>query len=300
MWLGKVAIGAWVVISSTSCSFISSRPPPSAPDERTAKAAARCGNIWYPLADTVSVIAGYTWVLYADRAESNSQIGSTTYDTDGRIISQETRAGTNYDSLRYSAYGAMGLFGLSALYGYYVELKCAGLRSEIKDHQSMRTETKAPARPDPPNDILGFTFTMHPQDAERVCMAKQKEWQLQGAVATCKPRSEPATEQPLQLDFQLGTLTRVTVLRKPAAEQLNKNYDDLCAAFRGIYGAPTIDRSPLPAECATSLAACLKSGTKVKGPAWHWSTGSIELQPAWRDDGAFIEERYSHQDQMTN
>ena len=99
-----------------------------------------------------------------------------------------------------------------------------------------------------------------------------------------------------RLEFQQGVLFRVTVSRSLPDGQLNKTYQDLDATFRRTYGEPQIPPGPLSVACATSLADCLKNGEKVKGPAWHWATGSLEFQPIWRDGGAVLEERFTHED----
>ncbi len=283
----------------TGCSFVSSRPPPSAPEERTAKTAAKCGDVWYPLADMLSSFAGFTWVLYADQKEDESRPKMLTNGPTGYTMVDAGPPTQSYQTERIFGYGAMGVFGASSIYGFIVEMQCGNLRREIKEHQARRSEDLAPVRADLPSSVSGFTFDMRQEQAERACMEKRQEWQLEGTVAHCRPKLDAPAAQPVRLEFESGTLTRIVVLYGPLAEGLNKNYDQIYATLRGTYGAPQLDRDPLVGECGTALAECMKKGQKIKASVWHWPSGSIELQPVWQGDQTLLEVRYSHEDPAT-
>jgi len=248
----------------------------------------------YPVADTASTIAAYTWVAFANRKEAESVQGETAYDFNGNLVSQP-RATEDWSWLRYSGYAAMGLFGVSAIYGFYVQARCDSYRKDRDKNRAAAPTPKAAARPSPPREVLAFNFKMQLADAERACLAKPREWHVEGTVAACEPKNG-SNEQALRLDFQQGTMTRITVLHRIAAPQLANSYDDLSSKLQAVFGNPTIDRAPLPQECVASLADCLKNGVKVQGIAWHWPNDSIELQPIWRDSGAILEERYAHEE----
>jgi hypothetical protein len=296
MKFGKALVGALCAMSCASCSFVSSRPPPSAPEERTAKAAAKCGNFWYPLADTVSVLAGATWVVSANQKEEEDR-PSTTTSADGTVTIIKQGSGDTHDAERIFGYSVMGLFGASALFGYYVEIKCGELRREVNERDQRRVEQAIPPpRPDMPGEVAGFSFGMTPELAQRACVQKNQEWQLQGSVAHCNPKSGSAPVPSVRLEFQSGTLSRIALLHEPPADQLAPTYDRFYAAFLSRYGSPQVDRAVLTSACSGALAECLKNGEKPKGAAWYWPNGSVELHLVWRDDRALLEERYSREE----
>src|SRR5437016_5355726 len=85
----KWVIGAVMSLCSLSCSIVSSRLPPTTPAERTPKAAAKCGNPWNPVVDTMSVIAGATWVLAANQKEEDSRPKTYVVTDQGTILKSE-------------------------------------------------------------------------------------------------------------------------------------------------------------------------------------------------------------------
>jgi len=290
-----IAITVLACAFGGGCSFVSSRPPPSAPDQRTARDAAKCGGVWYPLADTVSVIAGLTWVLRADQLEEDSLSKTYTVTPDGTTLTS-TSGGTSYQWMRIAGYAIMGLFGASSVYGYVVEAQCAGLRREISERRSLSAEPLPAARLVPPSNIAGFTFGLSEAQAERVCTGKQQRWEPRGAMALCRTPAPSEVALPLRLEFQSGTLHRVVVLHRSSPELIGKDYDTLYAAHRSMYGGPQRERAALTGTCATAFADCLKNGEKPRGPAWYWPTSSLELQPVWQGEEMLLEERYTRED----
>jgi hypothetical protein len=272
--------------SGTHCSVLALRPPPSAPAERTAKAAEHCGDMWYPIADTLSTIAGLTWVVHANQRQEEDDAAAR-----GAVIMQRNTSPIDPAVERNAGYIVMGIFGASAIYGYYVEERCHALRRELEEARRGREpQALPPPRSDLPKDVAGFTFHAPQAQAQATCVAKTGSWQIQGSVARCTPAGARSAE-PIRLEFESGTITRIAIVHSPPADQFDQAYDRLYAELRTKYGAPQTEPAR-PGDCATSLLACMKKGGKPKGPAWFFVAGSIALQPVWSEDNAALEERY--------
>jgi len=126
----------------------------------------------------------------------------------------------------------------------------------------------------------------------KYCFAQGRHWSLQGSVGVCKSE-RPSTERPtVQLDFELGTPSRITVSYPTPAEQLIRSSRVLEASVTKIYGPPQAQAAPLSASCTASLAGCLQDGERPAGPTWRWARGSIAISSSWKDDGAWLELHY--------
>jgi hypothetical protein len=294
-----LAIVALTGCLGTACSFISSTLPPSAPDQRTRKAAANCGNIVYPVLDTASTIAGYTWVLYANRKEEESAPKTYNVGWDGTTTLESQGAPTaDYGPVRILGYATMALFGASSLYGYYAALQCANMRHEIALRNRPTAAQPLAVLANPPQGIGGFTFDMTQLQAEQACAANRQAWHLDGTVALCSPNVESNDARPVRLDFQSGELHRMTVIRRASSGELAKTYDELYATLRTTYGPPQVERAALIGPCSGALAECMKNGEKPKGPMWTFPALTIELLPVWQGDQAVLEERYTHREDV--
>jgi hypothetical protein len=296
--IGLLAIGASLAFGGTGCSFVSSTLPPSAPDQRTVNAAKTCGRISYPLLDTLSAVAGYSFVVYADRAEEESS--TKTYNIDWNtgmktLVSQGPPT-ADYTAVRTFGYITMAAFGVSSLYGYYAAIRCANWRYEIAARKSTPAADAVASQAQPPKNFGGYTFDMTQAQAEQTCTVSRQAWQLEGAIAVCSPNIESGTAQPVRLEFQSGGLRSVTIVRHVPGEQLEKGYDYLYTVMRVMYGPPQVERAALVGACSGALAECMKQGETPKGPVWSWPTLTIELQPVWQGDQTVLEERYTRRD----
>ena len=277
------------------CSFLYSRPPLSGPVEGTGAARAENPNIRSrkgcevanPIYDLTWVLGGIGWVLLANRLEeppSQSAGITPTPRDEGTTASHK-----DYSGLRYLGYGEMGFFGASTLWGLYVVGRCsaahnAAVRAAAADKEKSRS------RGDFPGAVLGFTFGMTGAQAENACRLQPRDYQVDGAFATCTSRTTPDNAR---LRFSLGALSEVTAYYQPPREQLAKYYDQLYLTLMSKYGPPQVDRAPLSGECQTALADCLERGATVKGAAWTWPKGSVSITPAWNTDHAEIDVRYA-------
>jgi hypothetical protein len=278
------------------CSFVSSTLPPSAPDQRTFNAAKSCGLVSYPLLDTISSVAGFTWVAYANKAEEQSSSKTYRLNWDGTTTLESQGPPTvDYGVVRIFGYLTIAAFAASSLYGYYATIQCSNWRREIAARKSTTSDAVAP-QANPPKDFGGYTFGMTQAEAEQICTTNRHAWQLEGAIGVCSPPAQSSSAHPARLEFQWGGLRMITVVRHVSGEQLAKYYDQLYTAMRTTYGTPQVDREALVGMCNGALAECMKKGEKPKGPIWSWPTLTIELQPVWRGDRALLEERYTRRD----
>jgi len=254
-------------------------------------------NIWYPLADSASVVAGLTWVLHANQVEDDSRPQAGTVDATGNA---RLTSGPPTEDLSWEkdlGYGVMGLFGASALYGFYVEIACAKARHEIDRQHELASGITGKPRAAMPATVAGFTFETSVAQAQQACLAQGEDWKLEGSSAECsRTAKSAAAARDVQLQFRLGALTQVALIFKLPPEDLNVQYEQLTTSLINLYDKPQVGGGPLVGECATSLAACLANDQKVSGRTWHWPSGSIELTPVWRDEHSLLELRYSHED----
>lgn len=284
------------------CSFIYSRPPASSPAEGAAAASTSnsrsrkgCGDYINPLYDLTWVAGGLGWVLTANRLEDRSRPRTYVATADG--LSGSSGAATkDYQWLRDVGYGQMAFFGASTLWGLYVEMRCAEARKALLG-ESAAEKAKARNKGAFPNVVLGFTLGMPAAQAESACRAQPGEYVADDAGATCTSHPQaPAAANHVRLRFSLGALSEVIVFDTPPANQLGKAYDELYATLNTKYGAPQIDRSPLPNACQSGLEACLEQGVTVKGAKWFWPKGSVSLTPIWHAEHAEIDVRYAPED----
>lgn len=276
---GPMSLGLLVCPSLLlGCSFAGEPPPGSANELRPNEEGYRCGkSLWYPAADTVSTIASATWVIRAnDELETHSQ------DSEGDI----------WRASRIAGWVGIGLFGASAIYGYVVEGRCGQLR---RNRELAVSAPSAPSRPDFPGNVFGFGFRMQRADLVRQCLSKDGQWSMDGAVGRCRPRTESSANPEVRIAFQLGVPSEVRTIFTGSAQTKNRDYQSLASSLRQSYGPPQVEGALSP-SCQASLAQCLQSGERPKGPVWHWAAGTVELAPIWADERAVLEIRYTPED----
>ncbi len=288
----RCRLGAVVALSASGCSFISSRVPPSNATDHAGQHRVAC-SVWRPVADTLSAVAGASWVRLATVREDASRSSTTTIDGMGNSTTVY-EGGTSYQPFRIAGYTTLAVFAASAVYGYVVESMCASRQRESVDRKSQPGPEARPARPDFPGQVDGFSFGMPTQEAERLCASKKHLWHRGDALATCQPPD--ASTHEVRLAFELGKVARMAVVYLAPPQQIRSHYDQLVTSTRSTYGAPQIEGAAWPPACRDSLADCLEAGAVVKGPQWSWATGTVEVQPVWREDRAAVEVRYTHQE----
>jgi len=251
------------------------------------------------LADTISTAASVTWIIYANRkieenepkaeAYTNNQFGGVDYSPASDGSPSDV---TSFKWLRAGGYVSLGLFAASAIYGWVVEGQCHALRQELAANKAPKEQDVSPTRQPFPASVLDYSFEFRPDQAQQHCFAQGRHWSLQGSVGVCKSE-RPSTERPtVQLDFELGTPSRITVSYPTPAEQLIRSSRVLEASVTKIYGPPQAQAAPLSASCTASLAGCLQDGERPAGPTWRWARGSIAISSSWKDDGAWLELHY--------
>jgi hypothetical protein len=151
-------------------------------------------------------------------------------------------------------------------------------------------------QPDVPKTVDGFTFATTIAVAEQVCTVTQRAWELEGRIAKCDAKGNDSGANRTRLEFELGSLAQIVFLYDPAQGAFNRDYDALHEKLRVRYGKPQAARAPLTGDCATALPECMQRGEMPSGSTWHLRSGRIVLQPLWRDNRAFIEERYTREE----
>jgi len=283
-------LAAFLTASCAGCSFISMRPPPPAPQPFNAKAVTECRDAWYPVADMVSTIAGFTWVVHANQRDEG-QVQQNSYAT----AQNAPFDAVSTDVLRAAGYTVIAVFGASTIYGFYVTGKCAQRRNEVAQAKEHRTQEGSPQRAGLPGVVGGFSFRISPEEATRICLAAHEEWDGQGSVAYCRPPAGSTSAQLRRLEFDLGSLARIAILHNPPRDSFNQAYDEIFARLQAQFGAPQEQRAPLSEACDDALPACLEKGAKPQGAKWFWSEGNIALAPIWLEEHAFIEERHARE-----
>lgn len=295
------------MLGCDGCSFVNERFPPSTPaapaeslasePRRRTKPCPRDG-FWSPVLDTVSVAAGLTWVLYANkRAESRPYVPAH-YDNNRYYPEQPGEAGDNGEltkAARYWGYGSMLVFGASAIYGYLVEGSCLSYRNRI-EHDSTAVPSNEPARAVFPGAVLQFKFSMALAEAGNACENSGRVFQVDGNAARCVNAPGSLDTSEMRLRYSLGTPSEITVIYHVPSKGLSAQYRRLSDSLGGFYGEPQIAAPSLPAACAATLEQCLAAGEHPRGPVWHWPNGSIEVVPMWRDEQALIEIRYTREE----
>ena len=215
--------------------------------------------------------------------------------------------------------GVALLFLGSAAYGYHVTGGCHAIKRGHVNAPSSPGAFPAPGeddkrrsrRPPPepvgsfaaaeatrldlPKAVGGFAFSTPPAEAEKICTASDRLWEQQGVNANCRPKVEGSSAEMARLEFDLGSLAKITILHAPAESSFNKNYDTLHTKLKVRYGKPQVWRASPSGDCSTALPECMKRGETFTGSTWALPSGRVELVPVWRDQRAFIEERYTRE-----
>lgn len=188
----------------------------------------------------------------------------------------------------------IGLFGAGAIYGWVVTGKCASLRREVDERR--RTPPGMGAQRSFPQYVFRFRFGMREDETKRECAAMGRTWDIDG-VAVCRAGDQTLADPGIEFGFELGALSRVKLSYGPS-EQLGSDYATLYRTIRRAYGPPQVERAALSAACEASLSHCLAAGERPAGATWSWQTGSIELNPVWRDQQALVELVYTWQEPL--
>ncbi len=296
------AVAVTLVHACVGCSLVSMAPP-GAPGMTSAKNnRERCKNIWYPLADTASALAGVAWIVRANDDEALNGPEHTTTDCSsyGGNVCTETTYGSHHDDTykyeRVAGYSILVAFAASAIYGYAVTAECdAHNKARVASLATQDTPAERP-RHGFPDSVEGFSFALQAAQAAQLCASKGETWELQGSTGSCKPAAESATNPDVRLEFELGAPTTIVLTYHPTPAAVSKNYGALYASLLGFYGAPQVKPGGVSTACAASLGQCLADGESPTGPVWHWAGGTIALSPIWKDDRAVLELRYSREE----
>ena len=119
---------------------------------------------------------------------------------------------------------------------------------------------------------------------------------MEGTTGSCKPTLESGATPELRISFELGVPTEIRTLYRGSAQTKNRDYQALAAGLRASYGPPQVEAAALSPACQASLADCLESGVRPKGPVWHWAAGTIELVPSWASERAVLDIRYTREE----
>jgi hypothetical protein len=276
-WLGLLFVGTELC----ACSFVF-EPPPGSPHElRPQGDGYRCGkSFWLPLADTASTVASVTWVVRA-----NSELETHSQDSESDL----------WRASRIAGWAGIGLFGASAIYGYVVEARCASLRNAAEAAAAPPPPPPS-TRPKFPGSVFGFGFRMRQAELAQLCLSKRGLWTMEGATGSCKPTLDSNVSPEIRVSFELGVPSEIRTRYLGSAQTKNRDYQALAAGLRASYGPPQVEAEALPPACQASLAECLESGVRPKGPVWHWPAGTIELVPSWASERAVLDIRYAREE----
>ena len=255
-------------------------------------------GIWSPVADTVSTIAGLSWVLYANSQAQGQEYVAPEFDSRGETIGQPTKPGADPGVVRAErifGYSSMVLFGASAIYGYIVEGACASYHKRIAQATGAADVKVQPARHGFPGSVLQFGFGMTIAETGTACQSSGRVFRLDGARAECLPKPGTASTSEVRIQYALGTPSQITVVYHAPRAGLSEQYRVLNASLRESYGAPQV-AAGFSASCTASLEQCLAAGEHPSGPVWHWPNGSIEVAPVWQGERALIELRYTREE----
>lgn len=185
------------------------------------------------------------------------------------------------------------MFGASAIYGYVVEGRCAQLRKKQEIAKDAASAPAVPNRPNFPGSVFGYGFRMQRGDLVQLCLSKNGQWTMEGAAFVCRQKVESTATPEVRIAFQLGVPSEIRTIFSGSVQTKNRDYQALASGLRKSYGPPQVEGETLSAACQASLAQCLESGERPKGPVWHWASGTIELAPMWADERALLEIRYT-------
>jgi hypothetical protein len=241
-----------LLLAQAGCSALALRLPPTEPSKRK-QALERCMKPWsYPIVDTGSVIAGTTWLLggFRDRDQSTDKGGSS-------------RSWANAETA--FGYSVMGLYGASAIYGYYVVAKCRDLERAEKAKAAERAASLA-VRYQFPQKVLGYSFGQTTVEAQRVCESAHGAWDAAMERPVCHAAT-PSLKQPdVRFELSLGTVQRITLVYPASRATFDRALRDVQQTALHYYGPP--QQPP---------------GT------WRWAGGSIQLESFNTEDRSAVE-----------
>jgi hypothetical protein len=260
-----------VVLSSSGCSAVSLRPVPSDPSQRTAKQVKACRGVWeYPAVDTVSTLAGATWLGFGLQP-----VGSR-----GGPKSEDAAT-----ALQIFGISTMVLFSASATYGYYVLAQCSRLEREVADREATSQRgvatQRTPQRGAFPENVMQFRLGMMGAEAAQACADTRGAWTMTGpASALCRPLTPSLAQPAAQLDLSFGRLSAVTLMYEATDGELAELARKVLSQCIGYYGTPQVGPATWQAD-------------KPRIASWHWPNGSIELSASSRDAKSWVELRYA-------
>lgn len=264
-----------VSLVCSGCSLVSLSYPRAGASQREVREA--CGGKYdaalYPLADGTWVVGGALEVIVA-----NSDL-KTQKDLTSRDIDRAYRA---------IGYTTAIIAGVSMIHGIAVAIDCA---SKLHKPRALQAQSELAARERAPFpwSVLGYEFGMRSQAAKAICEKSGGTWLTQDASATsaCEQR---APNPLVRLSFELGGITEIVLVYKPAAGRVDKVFAEVETSLRGFYGSPSgEDRKP---DAPSNLEERLSRGEQPPPLRWAWPRGVVELIPAVEDEEAVVRLRY--------
>jgi hypothetical protein len=214
------------MLAEAGCSVLALRPPSTEPQKRK-EALEGCKTAWrYPVTDTGSVVAGGTWLIGGFRDQSKSE--------------SENQGGASRrwaTTEKIFGYSVIGLYGVSAVYGYYVFAKCHDL--QIKEKAAAAARTASPSvRYWFPQNVLGFAFGRTAIEAQRACQSAHGAWDAATAQPVCHAAAPSLKEPDVRLELNLGTIQRVTLVYPVSRATLDRALRDVQQTAMHYYGPP--------------------------------------------------------------
>jgi hypothetical protein len=308
----ELVLAMVAMLSCSSCSLLfTTKPPPSAANLPPMASVGCTSSIVAPIFDTIGAATFTSFsvnrlLVDPDRAPPLVSVGA---------------------DVAIAASAAVA-YGISAAYGYKVTRGCAKLKrghasaptnpgafpavdEESRRQSRFRRRSPTPEPPPAvdattweaplslPKVIGGFAFSTTHAEAEKICAASGREWEMVGVHAHCFPKAEGDGEN-AELEFDPNRITKIALVHAPDEDAFNRSYDALHAKLKARYGKPQVWRTTPTGNCATALPECLRRGESFTGSKWVLPLGSVELAPVWRDGEALIEERYAVEPAPTN
>jgi hypothetical protein len=264
------------MVGFVGVSLVSLSYPRAGASQREVREA--CGGKYdaalYPLADGTWVVGGALEVIVAN-ADLETQKDLTTRDIDR--------------AYRAIGYTTAIIAGVSMIHGIAVAIDCA---SNLHKPRALQAQSELAARERAPFpwSVVGYEFGMRSQSARAICEKGGGTWLTQDASATsvCEQR---APNPVVRLSSELGGITEIVLVYKPAAGRVDKVFAELETSLRGFYGSPS-GQDRKPDAQPSNLEERLSRGEQPPPLRWVWPKGVVELIPAVEDEEAVVRLRY--------
>ena len=264
-----------VSLVCAGCSLVSLSYPRTGASQREVREA--CGGKYdaplYPLADA-SWVAGGALEVYLANSKLETERDLTLRDID--------------KAYRALGYASAVIAGVSMIHGIGVAIDCASKLHKPRALQA-QSELAGRERTQFPWSVLGYEFGMRSQAAKAICEKSGGTWLTQDASGTfgCEQR---APNPHVRLSFELGGVTEIVLVYKPAAGRVDKVFAEVETSLRGFYGSPSGQgRKP---GAPSNLEERLSRGEQPPPLRWVWPKGIVELTPAVEDEEAVVRLRY--------